>query len=91
MALDSESGSCSAGMDLLSAITHKFGHKLGFHHEDRREVMAPTLFPNIASALMSSPLDRIHRLLEYDYLLMVLVALTTVASFEQVGSILVIA
>ena len=34
-------------IDLLSVVTHEFGHKLGFDHAEERQVMAPMLPPGV--------------------------------------------
>jgi ELWxxDGT repeat protein len=39
--------STSSGVDLLSVVTHEFGHKLGLGHEDPHGVMAATLTPGV--------------------------------------------
>ena len=35
----------SAGVNLVTAITHEFGHLLGFDHDYHHNVMAATLAP----------------------------------------------
>jgi len=46
----------SASMDLLTAARHELAHVLGFDHDDRDAVMAPTLLTD-ASHLGRSPVD----------------------------------
>ena len=46
--------STSGGMDLLSAVTHEFGHKLGLQHDHPDSVMAASLIPTGAPLGMSA-------------------------------------
>jgi hypothetical protein len=44
----------SGGVDLLSAVTHEFGHVLGFDHDQGYAVMASTLAPGTQHILASN-------------------------------------
>ena len=37
----------SGGVDLFSAVTHEFGHVLGFDHKDQLDAMGATLTPDV--------------------------------------------
>ena len=50
-------GTNVAGMDLLSVVTHEFGHKLGFDHVDAFNVMAPVLAPSTQGVVSPPRLD----------------------------------
>lgn len=54
-------------MDLLSVVTHEFGHKLGFDHGDAFDVMAPVLAPSVQGVISSPRLDRSQLATGYAY------------------------
>ena len=47
----------SGGMDLLSAVTHEFGHKLGLYHDDPHKVMAAALARGVRSLPIPDPVE----------------------------------